>query len=128
MKKCIALILSLIYLSTSSGMVMNVQYCFEKIASVTIEGFGEDKSCCTNSPKKSGCCSNEFKVVKVDVSHAPSSADYKFEAPVLFLTSLISCTLTPVLLSPVEPLQFSDSSPPLTAATPIYIKNCVFRI
>lgn len=119
MKKCIALILSLIYLTTSSGMVMNVQYCFEKIASVKIEGFGKDKCCCTKSPKKAGCCSNELKVVKVDVSNAASSVDYKFEAPVLFLNTTFLYNPSQVIYSDVEPLHFSDSSPPLAAATPI---------
>jgi hypothetical protein len=128
MKKCIALILSLIYLSASSGMVMNVQYCFEKVASIKIDGIGEDKWCCTNSSKKSDCCSNELMGVKVDASHAPASTDFNLEAPVQFYNSSTSYSLSPVLLSDVEPLQSSDNSPPFAAATPIYIKNCVFRI
>lgn len=128
MKKCIALILSLIYLSTSSGIVMNVQYCFEEIASVKIQGFGKDKCCCTNSSDKSGCCSNELKVFKVDVSHVPSTADFNIGAPFYFIKPLSFFNVSPVLLCPVKLLQSSDNSPPLAAAIPIYIKNCVFRI
>lgn len=126
--KSIALILSLIYLSTSSGMVMNVQYCFDKVSSITLDGFDKDKWCCTNSSEKSDCCSNEIKVVKVDASHSPSSANFNFEPPVQLLHFFTSYILSPVLQSTGELLQSSDNSPPFPAATPIYIKNCIFRI
>lgn len=128
MKKCIALVLSLLYLSTSSGMVINVQYCFEKIASVELEGFGETNWCCTNSSEKSDCCSNELKVAKADVSPAASTVDYNIGAPVYFIKLLSFYGVSSVLSSSVKLLQSSDNSPPVTADTPIYIKNCVFRI
>lgn len=128
MKKLIVLILALTYLSTSSGMVMNVQYCFDKVSSVKVNGFGaEDSCCCSGAEKTSGCCSNDVKVVKPQESHQPVF-NYSTENPIHF-SSIPLSYLDPLPTKPVgeDLIQISDSSPPLPSA-PIYIKNCVFRI
>lgn len=129
MKKVIALILALVYLSTTSGMVMNVQYCFDKVSSVQVNGFGDkDGCCCIGAEKTAGCCSDEVEMVKLHESHQAAFANYSIENP----TQLLSIPLSYIDSSPIvsvseELVQISDSSPPLPSA-PIYIKNCVFRI
>jgi hypothetical protein len=128
MKKVIALILTLVYLSTSSGMVLNVQYCMGELSSVKVEGFSRDKCKCAASEKSFGCCSNEYKVAKIKEPHAASIIHYSIDAPVANTTSGVSLINYSPTLSAGQLIRSSDSSPPLRTSPHIYIKNCVFRI
>lgn len=129
MKKALTLTLALVYLSTSSGMVANVQYCFNKIFSVQINGFGDNSCCCTGAAKKAGCCSDEIKLVKLQESNRAAFTDYIIENS----TERVSAPLSLIDSSPVtstgrELIQIADSSPPVISAPPIFIRNCIFRI
>lgn len=129
MKKVIALIVALVYLTTSSGMVMNVQYCFGKVSSVQVNGFGvEDGCCCKSEEKTSGCCSHDVLMVKLQDTHEAAFALFSIKN----IVELNSLPLSFLNATPPQPLhkelvQVSDSSPPITPDA-IYIKNCVFRI
>lgn len=129
MKKLFALILALAYLSASSGMVLNVQYCFNQVSSVQVNGFGEDNCCCNGTKNKAGCCSNEVKVVKLQDTHHAAFANYSIDHPIQLFPVPLSF-LQPVLTVPVGEnfIYSSDNSPPDKSAPSIYIKNCVFRI
>jgi hypothetical protein len=128
MKKFIALILALVYLSTSSGMVLNVQYCFNEVSSVTVNGIGDNTCCCTGLVKTTSCCSDEVKLVKLEDSHEVSFTTYLKEASQVVTTPLSYIDPSPTCSTPEQLVQISDSSPPLPSTPSIFIKNCVFRI
>lgn len=129
MKKLIAFIAALVYLSTSSGMVMSVQYCFDKVSSIQVNGFGGgDGCCCIGAEKTEGCCSDEVKLVKLQQSHQATFVNYSIENSIQLLSIPLSyIDASPIVSVREELVQISDSSPPLPSA-PIYIKNCLFRI
>lgn len=130
MKKLIVLILSLVYLSTSSGMVLNVQYCFDKVSSFSLNGFGNEDSCCGAIVEKSqGCCSDEVKVIKPQESHEGAFASYLFNNPIQPFSTPRSF-IDPPFIGPLRDqiLRIRDSGHLLPADSEIYIKNCVFRI
>ena len=129
MKKLIACILAVVYLSASSGMVVNVQYCMDKVASVQVNGFGNENICCTDGGKTAGCCSDELKVVKLQESHNAAVASYSMENPAQLLGVPLSfINSSPLVLADEKRVQMADSSPPLASASSIHIRNCVFRI
>ena len=69
MKKAVIAILALLYIITTSGVVVNVHYCMGTVASVTY-GHEAPESCgkC-GMIEKDGCCHSELKVVKLDDVH-----------------------------------------------------------
>ena len=128
MKKLAASILLLIYFTVSTGFVVSVHYCMNKLDSVQL---GDDSSeecgkCGMHVEDSGGCCKDDVKLVKMQVDQAFAkvlSADFAFHA---------------VLPAPIDhysaPLQNSiQEEYPLAHGPPLseqdtYLKNCVFRI
>jgi hypothetical protein len=66
-KKCTTFILAILLLVSSSGLILNVHYCGEKIASVSMKlnqkPVDLEKNCCRIIEKKSSCCND--KIIKI---------------------------------------------------------------
>jgi hypothetical protein len=65
MKKFIAISFAFIYLFLSTGLVINVHYCKEKIKSVSVYTAAE--SCCTGTCEmKHNCCKDKQFIVQLE--------------------------------------------------------------
>ncbi len=127
MKKFFALLLSVIYMTTSSGVVLNVHYCMGKMTSASVENFTGNLCKCGMKTSPKGCCHNEVKVVKLTNLHKQS-----------VVTSFVftHSTLFPVRLSLIDISKTYPSDmnvaiankPPDLASNHLYLSNCVFRI
>jgi len=128
MKKLAASILLLIYFTVSTGFVVSVHYCMNKLDSVQL---GDDSSeecgkCGMHVEDSGGCCKDDVKLVKMQVDQAFAkvlSADFSFH------------TELPVTIDHYSaPLQNSiQEEYPLAHGPPLseqdtYLKNCVFRL
>jgi hypothetical protein len=132
MKKFLVTILAFLYISTSTGAIINVHYCMGKLAgwefgnesSKTCGKCGMEKS----DKKDNGCCKDEHKYIK-------NEADQKTAGSVFQLIELSAAThpvsfieLTDdVLLSITEENPVSNA-PPLNGTVAVYIRNCSFII
>ena len=76
--------IALFYLSATSGMVLNVHYCMDKISSIS---FGHEKDHNDGTCDKCGmlktenhCCKDEVAEVKLNDAHLTSSIDFELSS------------------------------------------------
>lgn len=126
MKKIIALLLAVLYIGTTSGVVLNVHYCMGKISSVKVDNFRNTFCKCGKKEAGGSCCKTEIRVVKFSNDHQASLASFDVKVPAVILPSRVSlidlCEINTHI--PVRP---AANAPPGTSSKS-YIENCVFRI
>jgi hypothetical protein len=128
-KKSITFILAFFYLAISSGVVINLHYCMNKVDSVQYYGEGTDVcgKCGMHTNDANGCCHDEIKVVKLSDDHQPSSVacaltglSPEFTIPSAFIIASFE--------NPGTEEYFVNHSPPLISLQDTYLRNGVFRI
>src|SRR5687768_12258850 len=82
MKKALSLFIALLYLATSSGLALQVHYCMDNVAGVTLAQ-EEEGSCgkCGMEKSSGSCCKDELKFVKLEDAHKLLIADYQLQPP-----------------------------------------------
>jgi hypothetical protein len=126
-KKAAIVILALLYIITTSGVVVNVHYCMGDVASVTY-GQATPESCGKCGMKeKAGCCHSELQVVKLDDVHqqtikAKETSTFIAELPVVFFQPAV------VSYSSHDHFGISYHSPPDPRVNSVYLHTNVFRI
>lgn len=125
MKRIIAFILALVYITSTSGAVITTHYCAGKIKSVSVEL--SIKSCACKAEEPKGCCKTEQKLVKLNDTHKASNVAFNFGLDEYIVPSEHHLTNDiPLVFSNIN-LQQGNSSPPLLPVA-IYIYNCSFLI
>lgn len=133
MKKVLATILSLIYLTATSGVVMNLHYCCDRLDKVglsfTSKALNSDVSCGMQSAYKGrNCCKNVHKQLKI-TKPQNTAPDMSFSGGYSVAVVLPG---TPRIPSPyfssVAKGNFSPHAPPFRETNPVYLKNCSFLI
>ncbi len=119
MKKFFVLILAVLYIATSSGVVLNTHFCMGKKA--------VKKCLCSKEAEKKDCCKDEVKVVKLEHAHKASSIDYNISVPVLVLPETHSLVYAAPFSSSISEQPLANS-PPNISDPGICILHCVFRI
>lgn len=124
-------IVATIYLLFSSGVVVNVHYCMNVIASVSFgyEGDHSDGSCnkCGMDKGAFDCCKDEVREVKLEDAHHPSNIAYSVQNVTEQLPQHPINCLSPIQGYVPEPQAFCDIPPPLTGNKRYRSLN-VFRI
>ena len=126
MRKAVIAILALLYIITTSGVVVNVHYCMGAIASVTY-GHETPESCGKCGMKeKAGCCHSELKVVKLDDAHQQSIKAEQLaqvaELPVVYFETAVA------VCNSHKDFVNSYHSPPDNRINSVYLHTNVFRI
>ena len=128
MKKLAASILLLIYFTVTTGFVVSVHYCMNKLDSIQLGDNSSEEcgKCGMHVEDSGGCCKDDVKLVKMQADQAFAkvlSADFSFY------------TVWPVPIDHYSaPLQNSiQEEYPLAHGPPLseqdtYLKNCVFRL
>jgi hypothetical protein len=126
MKKILALLLAVLYMTTSSGVVLKVHYCMGRISSVEVDNFKDAFCKCGKQKSGATCCQSEVKVLKNANDHRSTLASFDLKLPPVDLPSPVSLSdlYYPNSTLPVNP---SGHAPP-GACCKSYIENCVFRI
>jgi hypothetical protein len=124
MKRLTAILLALIYISTTSGIVINTHYCMGKIAEIALGASGSAK-CGTCGMENEGCCHDDLQVLKLTENHHFTAIH--FEVPQVH-------AVVPAHTEQVEreiPVQvinrnLANHSPPLPVSRNVLF--CVYRI
>jgi hypothetical protein len=126
-KKGLIFILAIIYITLTSGIVVNIHYCMGRVAGVTYGAEVEHLCDKCGMESKKGCCGTEHKLVRADSDH-------------MYATSISA----PLTFAAVVPKVFPDynfaitfsrkhyntqyHSPPDFRTNNLAVYNSVFRI
>ncbi len=130
MKKILVTILAFVYLSVSSGAIINMHYCMGKLMSWEFLNKQNTRcgSCGMDKSGHKGCCKDEQKILQIGKDQKVS--EIAFEV----------LKINPdVIVIPCSELSFIYSfsivadkpvahAPPRSQAVPIFILDCNFRI
>ncbi|MBS1949208.1 MAG: hypothetical protein JST47_15720 [Bacteroidetes bacterium] len=126
MKRTLLGILTFVYITVASGVVVNMHYCMGKLAGVGY-GYEETNQCSKCGMHDNGCCHNDPKFIKITDDQQIVKTGVSF-AP-------FSVEAVPVISSVAQPIQGTETvtclphhSPPDKHWPAVYLINCVFRI
>ncbi len=128
MKKLATSILLLVYFVVSTGFVVSVHYCMDKVNAIQLGDVADDEcnKCGMTIEDSDGCCKDDVKVIKMQVDQVIAKvlqADFSLPAIASFATQFL---FTP-LFSKIEKSEPVAHGPPLSEQD-IYLQNGVFRI
>ncbi len=130
MKKLIVAIVFMSYLAVSSGVIINLHYCMNRLASTEIFG-AEAKQCgkCGMDIHQSdGCCRDEVQFLKMD-DDQKTSPGVHFELPAISdMVVKPSEFIIASFYTLAQQRHFLNHSPPLLSAQDSYLVHNVFRI
>lgn len=130
MKKLVLTISFLCYLTVTCGVVVNLHYCMDRLASVHLFG-GKDDSCaeCGMQMHASNkCCHDEVRVFKLEQDqNNVSIPDYSIPAMEEIVVRPSEFFTAPFYTAGPQPVT-GDHSPPRPSEQAIYLQINVFRI
>jgi hypothetical protein len=130
MRKLLVSILSIVYLTASTGTSVDMHYCMGKLVDWTFS-HDDSGSCgsCGMEKKGSdnGCCKDEQKFVKNTIDQKAAGNDLQF---LLFSPALPEPGQCSAIAIPMaEALTFPRAhAPPLSRAASLHLLHCNFRI
>ncbi len=127
MKKAVIAILALLYIITTSGVVVNVHYCMGAVASVTYGHKTPDSCGKCGMKEKAGCCHSELKVVKLDDDHQQTIKTKEAALAIAALPVTFFQTAIETYDSHSD-FGISYHSPPDPRVNAVYLHTNVFRI
>ena len=129
LKKALATISTLVYFAVTSGIVINMHYCMDRLNSTELYKTKTETcgKCGMHINESNGCCHDEIKIVKLTNDHNVSQLSHEIkapEAPALNYNNLIS----DLNIDLFQKINYLNHSPPLISQQDTYLQNCVFRI
>lgn len=130
MKKFIITILAVFYLGISSGATMHFHYCMGQLieSGLISKEFKKCSKCGMKADSTKNCCKHDSKLVKVDNAQKLSDNSYHFKAFSSDLAWNKYSVVPEVYASSITEEQPLSNAPPATDNTPVFIRNCTFRI
>lgn len=122
-KRVSILTILLLYLVTASGVAVNLHYCGKYLASVQVNA--PAKKC---SPVKMKCCHDKHFEVKVKDAHKIQPTSFAAKLFYFDLPKLLLADFLPSLQGVTEAPKLTRGPPDPDCGTPVYIKNCTYRI
>ena len=124
-KNLYCLLLAFSLLLSSSGIAINIHYCGEEVASISINNDSKiadsEKNCCGEIEKKSHCCSD--KILKLNQKSALFFSKAQLDFKKHFVShEVLFQNFTTLEKSFVSVLKSTSSSYCLTNAPPRYLK------
>jgi hypothetical protein len=125
-KKIFALILSIVYLTSSVGATVHLHYCMDKLVNWSLKDEGDECKNC-GMEKDGNCCKDEQKFVKNNLDQSITGAIQLLQSPAtdthFSFISFVDDHSYPIINE--HPI---SHSPPTDDDIDILIHNCVFRI
>jgi hypothetical protein len=129
MKKVLLSVSFICYLALSCGIVVNLHYCMNRLASTEL--FGAKKKTCGKcgmpATGKHGCCHDEVKLIKLHDDQQKATG-FQLVEPSISVAILPSVFLLSPFYNVADHSSQISHSPPLLTEETIYLQNGVFRI
>jgi hypothetical protein len=129
LKKIILSILTVLYMTVSSGIAMEVHYCMGEKVGTDFYSDRDDKCgrCGMKEQSKGGCCHDDHQFVKLEDSHKKAANDFSFAIPEAILQNNYPVLAWSLPLQNGQPI-IHNNSPPDYLPPPARILHGVFRI
>lgn len=130
MKKFIVTIVCLAYFAVSSGVIINLHYCMNKLASTGLFASATKKcgKCGMDIHKSDGCCRDEVQLLKIEDDQKTTAA-LTFDLPAIeAMVMKPSDFIAASFYTIPGKKHFLNHSPPLLSSQDSYLQNSVFRI
>lgn len=130
MKKFLVTILSILYITVSSGATINIHYCMGKAAGWDFSQPASDKCdvCGMHKSAHKGCCKDTQKVLQIDKDQKASESFFHFVNAGALLFTVYYTALPVYPLTARNLLQPIAHAPPGSGSVPDFIRFCNFRI
>jgi hypothetical protein len=128
LKKSGALLLLMLYLVTGIGFAINLHYCGKLVTGIKIDA---SFSSCNKHGMLPGmkCCKNKRIDIKIKDAHQSQAPTFLGK---IFTLKLAAVNYIPVYLLPqslwIERSYYRGPPDKLISVTPVFLKNCNFRI
>ena len=120
MKKISAILLTLIFLTANSGMVLSIHWCGGKLASIDFFPDGEHKCKCGKRPMKPNCCKDKTLQLKANDELAKTTQfAFKVAVPKIDFIPIIQIEVLPSAQFLYAASDFYHP-PPYKPKSPIY--------
>ncbi|MBN8787880.1 MAG: hypothetical protein DI535_29795 [Citrobacter freundii] len=132
MKKIFLFILAFTYFASTSGATLHLHYCMGKMVAWSVSDNEEENCPICGSDKgkmvEKGCCKDEHKQLKITNDH--SITETAFQGLYLMAVALPDSfiDIPAITFSSITEENPTSNAPPYSTGTPIYKRNCVFRI
>lgn len=128
MKKVLASILLLLYVTVSSGIVINLHYCMNRLDSAKLGVVKSEvcNKCGMATDELNSCCHNEVKIIKIQDVQKINELNYNFIS--FKAIAAYHSYLFVEQLSAVNGYSFINNHSPPINKQDTYLVNCVFRI
>jgi hypothetical protein len=122
MRKIAAIIIASLYLFLSTGLVINVHYCHDKVKSLSV--FAEAEKCCSElCEMENNCCHDRQFIIQLEPQDKMISAIADLSISFIFLWSTKIHFEVPKIAEP-QTNNFTFHLPP--PKNEIWKKNCSF--
>jgi len=131
-KKVIVTILSILYLTSTTGTSLHMHFCMGKLAdwnlvhneSETCSKCGMDKT----DEKLNGCCKDEHKFFKNISDQKISETGFQFVKLFATIIPVTFFEIPDASITTVTEENPVSHAPPRSCGAAVYIRNCVFLI
>ena len=127
MRKCLVILLMLVYGFSSSGTTVNLHYCCGKLDDISFSTQKNDRCPMGNHVKKSNCCHDKQITAKL-IPDQEQSTKWIQSKQLLIATPVIQAASISFTESIVSVDRLARGVPVPITIVPLFIKNCVFRI
>lgn len=130
MKRFIVTILAVFYLGVTSGATVYFHYCMGRLVETGLASKESQKcgKCGMDAESSKSCCKHESKQVKIDSAQKLVDYSLEFKSINSHVDGKGYLALPEIYISTVTEEQPLVNAPPGTDSTPVFIRNCNFRI
>lgn len=126
MKKALASILAILYLTSALGATIHLHYCMDKLINWSLFKDDGDKCGKCGMEKDGGCCKDEQKFVKNSVDQKVTESSFEAIKFLLVTPLVAGFNISEFNSSRVD--EYPVSHAPPIRGSKIHIRNCLFRI
>lgn len=137
MKRVVASILAVLYLSTSMGATVHLHYCMGRLVGWGLVdhesrdcvscGMAKDAPMSGCSVGMKNCCHDEHKHIQNDRAQKPVQTWIEWNLAPALLPLPVSGSIVPMAIAPAIDRPVANG-PPLVGLVAIFLRNCNFRI
>ena len=132
MKKLFVAILALIYITTSTGVIIHMHYCMGKV--IEWKFVSNIKNTCGNcgkvkvDGKDNGCCKDKVKLVRNNADQRNAELAFQMIHFMAIEMPLSFIEISPIDFTTVTVKNPTSHAPPMHRGVPIYMLNCLYLI